>query len=219
MLHKKQVSVKMTSHLNSLLFLFILAFSIFITYRYVKSLVLELKTVKDELLSLTKLNSKNINDDDKEGLCDGNICAFALHGQEEVLSSIVDHIVNDEPKIYDNKDIESVTSEEVMLIVDEINADTTNTTDTTDTTYDLQHTTITDTAYDLQHTTIADTIEENVVETHNDDFFVKKTHSAKDAFENDLSKKTNEELKKVLREHGKSTKGTKIELIKRIQIP
>ena len=50
-------------------------------------------------------------------------------------------------------------------------------------------------------------------ETENEDIIIKKTTNS---YEEDLYKKTNEELKKILKDQGKNTKGAKAELIKRI---
>lgn len=180
MYKKSSSSVKFSSSINNLLFLFLLGFSIFIIYRYVKSLENEVKTVKNELVSL-KSEAKRAHDvTPPPPICTSveatAVCAFP------------DKIPEEEncPK----EDMESVASDEIMKIVDQISEE-----EEEPARYEEEE--------EKKTTTEAEEDDDIVVTT-------------KTSTENDLSKKTNDELKKILKEQGKNTKGTKAELIKRI---
>jgi hypothetical protein len=174
--------MKMTSSVNNLIFLFLLAFSVFIIYRYVISLEKELSLLKSEVLTLKALKSpidatSNIVDSARFD----DVCVTA----SGVIESITDGPL-DAADDHQDEDMESVTSKDIMRIVDEINDE------------------------DREEPVVIESEEVDLTEPVDDDIVITKSS------EDDLSKKTNEELKKILKEQGKNTKGTKSDLIKRI---
>ena len=168
MYKKSSSSVKFSSSINNLMFLCLLGFSIFIIYRYVKSLENELKNVKSDLMAM-----KNTNQ------VEAVLPPTVVEAPPVCSLPVIER--RDEPQ---EEDLESVASEEIMKIVDEIDEGE-------------------QVDIGAEQVTI-----ENDTEVE-DDIVLTKT-------DNDLSRKTNEELKKILKEQGKNTKGTKAELIKRI---
>lgn len=179
-MYKKPPSMKLSSSMNNLMFLLLLGFSIFIMYRYVKSLENELKIVKTDIVSLKSEHKQK--DISSNVAAPPPVCSF--------------HQSVDETK---QEEMESVTSEEILKIVEEI-----------------------DDEENKENPTEMDVIAQEEKESDEDlvcneeqvnDIVVTKSTSS---LENDLYKKTNDELKKILKEEGKNTKGTKAELIKRI---
>ena len=185
---KKHSNMKMTSSVNNLIFLFLLAFSVFIIYRYVKSLEKELSLLKNELVALKA--PVDTNTLQKDPVCFDDVCVTAS-GVLESTFSVPLHTLEESCE----DDMESVTSKDIMKIVNEINDE------------EKEEVLVeNDTVEQADDTDATKLVEE-------DDIVIKKSEHS---YEDDLSKKTNEELKKILKEQGKNIKGTKSELIKRI---
>lgn len=185
---KKHSNMKMTSSVNNLIFLFLLAFSVFIIYRYVKSLEKELSLLKNELVALKA--PVDTNTLQKDPVCFDDVCMTASGVLESTLDVPLDKVEES-----NEDDMESVTSKDIMKIVNEINDE------------EKEEVLVeNDTAEQADDTDVNKVVEE-------DDIVIKKSEHS---YEDDLSKKTNEELKKILKEQGKNIKGTKSELIKRI---
>lgn len=185
---KKHSNMKMTSSVNNLIFLFLLAFSVFIIYRYVKSLEKELSLLKNELVALKA--PVDANTLQKDPVCFDDVCMTASGVLESTLDVPLDKLEES-----NEDDMESVTSKDIMKIVNEINDE------------EKEEVLVeNDTAEQADDTDANKVVEE-------DDIVIKKSEHS---YEDDLSKKTNEELKKILKEQGKNIKGTKSELIKRI---
>lgn len=185
---KKHSNMKMTSSVNNLIFLFLLAFSVFIIYRYVKSLEKELSLLKNELVALKA--PVDTNTLQKDPVCFDDVCMTASGVLESTLDVPLDKLEES-----NEDDMESVTSKDIMKIVNEINDE------------EKEEVLVeNDTVEQADDTDATKLVEE-------DDIVIKKSEHS---YEDDLSKKTNEELKKILKEQGKNIKGTKSELIKRI---
>ena len=185
---KTHSNMKMTSSVNNLIFLFLLAFSVFIIYRYVKSLEKELSLLKNELVALKA--PVDTNTLQKDPVCFDDVCMTASGVLESTLDVPLDKLEES-----NEDDMESVTSKDIMKIVNEINDE------------EKEEVLVeNDTVEQADDTDATKLVEE-------DDIVIKKSEHS---YEDDLSKKTNEELKKILKEQGKNIKGTKSELIKRI---
>jgi hypothetical protein len=204
---RSAAGVKITPSVNNLIFLFLLAFSIFIIYRYVKSLEKELTLLKAEL---SKVKAATPPPPKEEQVCVGDVCMMVTAPSNEK-----------EDGTEDEEDMESVTSKDILKIVDQINGEEDDADDDADEP---------EVQLEEPSTTPSTTASANVPplpipppvtqaespqpeETENEDIIIKKTTNS---YEEDLYKKTNEELKKILKDQGKNTKGAKAELIKRI---
>lgn len=187
---KKHSNMKMTSSVNNLIFLFLLAFSVFIIYRYVKSLEKELSLLKSEVLTLKALKAPvDATNNIVDSVRFDDVCMTA----SGVIESITDGPL-DAADDHKDEDMESVTSKDIMRIVDEINDE--------DREQPVVIESVAIESEEVDHIDLTKPVDDDIVITKSS--------------EDDLSKKTNEELKKILKEQGKNTKGTKSDLIKRI---
>ena len=204
---RSAAGVKITPSVNNLIFLFLLAFSIFIIYRYVKSLEKELTLLKAEL---SKVKAAPPPPPPKEEqICVGDVCMMVTPPSNEKDDATED-------------DMESVTSKDILKIVDQINDEE----DDEEAKLEESSTVASVPPLPIPPVTRAEShqAESHQAESHqaeadepkksdNEDIIIKKTTNS---YEEDLYKKTNEELKKILKDQGKNTKGAKAELIKRI---
>ena len=192
-MNKRSSGVKITPSVNNLIFLFLLAFSIFIIYRYVKSLEKELTLLKTEL-NRVKTASPQTVPQKTEQVCVDDVCMMVD----------VPSVDNEE------EDMESVTSKDILKIVDQINND-----DSEEVVENKSEEETTDEPIKIKEEVndISQSTPESSTNTNEEDIIIKKTTNS---YEDELYKKTNEELKKVLKDQGKNTKGAKAELIKRI---
>jgi hypothetical protein len=200
---RSAAGVKITPSVNNLIFLFLLAFSIFIIYRYVKSLEKELTLLKAEL---SKVKAATPPPPKEEQVCVGDVCMMVTPPSNEK-----------EDGTEDEEDMESVTSKDILKIVDQINGEEDDA-DEPEVQLEEPSTTASTTASaNLPPLPIPSPVTQaespQPEETENEDIIIKKTTNS---YEEDLYKKTNEELKKILKDQGKNTKGAKAELIKRI---
>lgn len=192
-MNKRSSGVKITPSVNNLIFLFLLAFSIFIIYRYVKSLEKELTLLKTEL-NRVKTASHQTVPPKTEQVCVDDVCMMV-----------------DVPSVENEEDdMESVTSKDILKIVDQINND-----DSEEVVENKSEEETTDEPIQIKEEVndISQSTPESSTNTNEEDIIIKKTTNS---YEDELYKKTNEELKKVLKDQGKNTKGAKAELIKRI---
>lgn len=185
----KTTSVKMSYSVNNLVFLFIIAVGIFVVYRYVKSLENELKVVRKEIQSMRGT--------------DHHAIAPTTPPKPEATDAVcmmnVAHHRIPEQRVVDDE-MESVSSEEIMKIIDDI---------------DNEENEEEEVHHESTPQDIVDSEPEQVDEPladEDDEIVLKKSQPDDDS----LMKKTNEELKQILKEQGKNTKGTKAELVKRI---
>ena len=200
---RSTTGVKITPSVNNLIFLFLLAFSIFIIYRYVKSLEKELTLVKAEL---SKMKAVSPPPPKEEQVCVGDVCMMVTPPSTKNADATEDE-----------EDMESVTSKDILKIVDQINDDE------DDEEAKLEEASTASSVPPLPMPPVTQA-EAHQAEAHqaeadepkegeNEDIIIKKTTNS---YEEDLYKKTNDELKKILKDQGKNTKGAKAELIKRI---
>jgi hypothetical protein len=103
--------------------------------------------------------------------------------------------------------MESVTSKDILKIVDQINDEE------DDEEAKLEESSTVASVPPLPIPPVTQAEADEPKESENEDIIIKKTTNS---YEEDLYKKTNEELKKILKDQGKNTKGAKAELIKRI---
>lgn len=196
---RSAAGVKITPSVNNLIFLFLLAFSIFIIYRYVKSLEKELTLLKAEL---SKVKAATPPPPKEEQVCVGDVCMMVTPPSNEK-----------EAGTEDEEDMESVTSKDILKIVDQINGDEDDA-DEAEVQLEEPSTTASVNVPPLPiPPPVTQAESPQPEETENEDIIIKKTTNS---YEEDLYKKTNEELKKILKDQGKNTKGAKAELIKRI---
>lgn len=195
--------LKMTS-VNNLIVLFVFSFSMFIIYRYIKSLEKEVKLLAEKVnisQNATYLPGGRVkNDIDIDSL--PNVCNI----------NDTQCKVNEEECIDNNNDDDceknSVHSEEIMKMIDDISSEDD---DNKETEEDLTQTTI------INNVTSEENIRDDIEETVDDDFIITKSNNNNSTnIEEDLMKKTNEELKKMLKEQGKNTKGSKSELVRKL---
>lgn len=179
----KTSPVKMSYSVNNLIFLFIIAVGIFVVYRYVKSLETELKVVRKEIQSMKIVENKPIE-----------VAPPSLPEATDAICMM--NVTHPEHRIVDDE-LESVSSEEIMKIIDDIDNE-----ENEDDEIDIVST----------HKETMESAHEQVDEPEEDEIVLKKSHTD----DGSLMKKTNEELKQILKEQGKNTKGTKAELVKRI---
>jgi len=198
---------KMSSSINNMLMLGIVLFSVFLIYRYVKSLETEVKVLADKFNTLQyDLTRPIIMSNDNK--CDSSMDNYVLKNTEKQ-EDIID---NDNDT---DNDTDSVKSEDILKLIDEIqNNDLVNDDATEDPEKLLT---------DQQKQNDENESFEQVANTNNevleeDDIVLKKTFDTEDVSLTEcfLVKKTNEELRVILKTHGKNTKGPKSELIKRI---
>ena len=182
----KTSPVKMSYSVNNLIFLFIIAVGIFVVYRYVKSLETELKVVRKEIQSMKIVENKPIE-----------AATPSLPKATDAICMM--NVTHPEHRIVDDE-LESVSSEEIMKIIDDIDNEE-NEEDEMDIVSTHKETT------ESAHEQV-----EEPLEDEEDEIVLKKSHTD----DGSLMKKTNEELKQILKEQGKNTKGTKAELVKRI---
>lgn len=200
---RSAAGVKITPSVNNLIFLFLLAFSIFIIYRYVKSLEKELTLLKAEL---SKVKAATPPPPKEEQVCVGDVCMMVTPPSNEK-----------EDGTEDEEDMESVTSKDILKIVDQINGDEDDADEPEVQLEEPSATPSTTSSVNVPPLPIPPPVTQaespQPEETENEDIIIKKTTNS---YEEDLYKKTNEELKKILKDQGKNTKGAKAELIKRI---
>ena len=197
---RSAAGVKITPSVNNLIFLFLLAFSIFIIYRYVKSLEKELTLLKAELSKVKAATPPS--PPKEEQVCVGDVCMMVTPPSNEK-----------EDGTEDEEDMESVTSKDILKIVDQINGDEDDA-DEPEVQLEEPYTTASVNVPPLPiPSPVTQAESPQPEETENEDIIIKKTTNS---YEEDLYKKTNEELKKILKDQGKNTKGAKAELIKRI---
>lgn len=198
---RSAAGVKITPSVNNLIFLFLLAFSIFIIYRYVKSLEKELTLLKAEL-SKVKATPPPPHPKEEQ-VCVGDVCMMVTPPSNEK-----------EDGTEDEEDMESVTSKDILKIVDQINGEEDEADEADEPEVQLEEPSTTTSVPPLPiPPPVTQTDSPQPEETENEDIIIKKTTNS---YEEDLYKKTNEELKKILKDQGKNTKGAKAELIKRI---
>ena len=189
---KSPSTTKMSYSFGNLIFLFLVAVGMFVVYRYVKSLENELKVVRKEMETLKKTEVKPIPQTNNVCSIDNNepTCTMPPPSNTRKLEEI-------------EEDLESVSSEDIMKIIEDIDSD------------EKQQ-------VEQQQVDVIEEDDELVVEEEpsppvqedesEDEIEIQKVKTTDD----DLMKKTNEELKTILKEHGKNIKGTKAELVKRI---
>jgi hypothetical protein len=190
---KSPSTTKMSYSFGNLIFLFLVAVGMFVVYRYVKSLENELKVVRKEMETLKKTEVKPIPQTN-------NVCS--INNNEPTC------ILEETRKVEEiEDDLESVSSEDIMKIIEDIDSDEKQQVE--DQQVEDKH------VEDQQVEEPKDVVKEDEIiqeDESEDEIEIQKVKTTDD----DLMKKTNEELKQILKEHGKNIKGTKAELVKRI---
>lgn len=186
---KSPSTTKMSYSFGNLIFLFLVAVGMFVVYRYVKSLENELKVVRKEMETLKKTEIKPIPQTN-------NICSI---DNNEPTCRV------EEPRKLEEieDDLESVSSEDIMKIIEDIDNDEKQEEQKEEQQEEQKE------QKEEEEQEPSHSVQENESE---DEIEIQKVQTTDD----DLMKKTNEELKTILKEHGKNIKGTKAELVKRI---
>ena len=200
---------KLYPSLNNMFILGIVLFSVFLIYRYVKSLEKEVKILAD------KINTLQYKPTQPMMVNDNNVC-------DPITNVCIMRPSNNDDDDDDDDDDESVKSEDIMKLIDEIqnndNHETSNTNEKMNEKMNEEN--HIETLPPIIES--SNSVEENENSLENDDIVLKKTKSESSVLEeglfteDSLLKKTNEELRKILKEQGKNTKGLKNDLIKRI---
>lgn len=214
---------RMYPSINNMFMLGIVLFSVFLVYRYVKSLEKEVKDLADKIntiqykpQSVEPIMFQDENMMNKE--CDSNgVCMMNnIGGGVNV------------PSHTDDDDDDSVKSEDIMKMIDQIQNEVVEESEAPKLTNHEQKDSVENKIEPL--TTIKESVEHQNTENkeeegivlEDDDFVIKKANSESsvldvDGFsEESLLKKTNDDLRKILKDQGKNTKGLKNDLIKRI---
>jgi hypothetical protein len=185
---KSPSTTKMSYSFGNLIFLFLVAVGMFVVYRYVKSLENELKVVRKEMETLKKTEVKPIPQTNNVCSIDNNEPTCTLEEPRKV------------EEIED--DLESVSSEDIMKIIEDIDNDEKQ----------EEQQVVEEQQKEEQQEDVVKEDEIIQEDESEDEIEIQKVKTTDD----DLMKKTNEELKTILKEHGKNIKGTKAELVKRI---
>lgn len=178
------------------------ALSMFVIYRYIKSLDNELKHVRKQIDVLKSAEVHNMVKESYADTVEPQVCAMpSPPAQPAVLAT--------EACKSDDCDSESVCSEEILKIIEDIDQDEDGAQD---------EIIITKSAMNVDSTP---TLPEDGVSTSptpeapSVDASSPTTDEEPNTTES-LMKKTNEELKAILKQNGKNIKGTKQELVRRI---
>lgn len=207
---------RMYPSINNMFMLGIVLFSVFLVYRYVKSLEKEVKVLADKINTIQykpqSVEPMMFHDESLKKECDPNGVCMMNNGGVNVTSNT------------DDDDDESVKSEDIMKMIDEIQNDVVEEIEAPN---PEQKEIVENNNEPLK--TINESMEYNTgnkeedkVVIEDDDFVIKKVNSESsvldvDGFsEESLLKKTNDDLRKILKDQGKNTKGLKNDLIKRI---
>lgn len=213
---------RMYPSINNIFMLGVVLFSVFLIYRYVKSLEKEVKMLADKINTIQYkpqyVEPMMTPDDIKNTEYESNrMCKRSdMSGGDECTA------------ISNTDDDESVKSEDIMRMINDIqNADEErddiideNKPNEVSSENEQKHSSGDGDEQQSLDITSGEKNEETVLE---DDFVIKKSSSSEssvldidDLTEETLLKKTNEELRKILKDQGKNTKGLKNDLIKRI---
>jgi hypothetical protein len=229
MMKKNHVSLPSTNlfsrvypSINNMFMLGIVLFSVFLVYRYVKSLEKEVKVLADKINTIQykpqSVEPSIVFHDDMKKECDSNEVCFRSNGGVDDTSKAYENEDED-----DDHDHDSVKSEDIMKMINKIHNDVSeeNEAPNREQQESVQN--------DNEPLTTIDSFIENNTENKEekgfvleDDFVIKKAKSeysvldADGLSEESLLKKTNDDLRKILKDQGKNTKGLKNDLIKRI---
>jgi hypothetical protein len=217
---------RMYPSINNMFMLGIVLFSVFLVYRYVKSLEKEVKVLADKIntiqykpQSVEPIMFQDENMMNKE--CDSNgVCMMNNNGSGVNVAS---HTDDD-----DDDDDDSVKSEDIMKMIDHIQNEVVEESEAPKLHNHEQKDSVenkieplTTIKESMEHQNTENKEEEGVV-LEDDDFVIKKSNLESGVLDVDgiseesLLKKTNDDLRKILKDQGKNTKGLKNDLIKRI---
>ena len=217
--------LRMYPSINNMFMLGIVLFSVFLVYRYVKSLEKEVKVLADKINTIQykpqSVEPMMFHDDEnmmnKE--CDSN--GVCMMNNVDGGMNVTSHT--------DDDDDDSVKSEDIMKMIDQIQNDVVEESETPNheekESVENKSETLTTIKESMEHNT--ENKEEGgegavLEEDDDDDFVIKKAKSESSVLDADgfseesLLKKTNDDLRKILKDQGKNTKGLKNDLIKRI---
>jgi hypothetical protein len=189
-----------------------LAISLFVVYRYVKSLEKQMNQLS---LQIDIFNTDINKIKQKELISKLNVPDLLCESLENILTTHVEHEIpmktcpitdaEDEEKV---SVCDSISSEELMNIVHNI---------------DSEQEDIYDTIEPLEEEPSIEeqleeepSIEEQLEEEQLEEEQLEEELIEREMTHEELSKLTNEDLKKILKRQNMSTKGTKVELVKRI---
>jgi hypothetical protein len=208
---------RMYPSINNMFMLGIVLFSVFLVYRYVKSLEKEvnalankINTIQYKPQSVEPMMFQDENMMNKE--CDSNgVCMMNnIGGGVNV------------PSHTDDDDDDSVKSEDIMKMIDQIQNEVVEESETPNHEQKENKSDPLTTIKESVDRNTENKEEERVVLEEDDDFVIKKAKSESSVLDADgfseesLLKKTNDDLRKILKDQGKNTKGLKNDLIKRI---
>ena len=190
------------SNLSSLFMLSLFSFTIFIIYKYIKSLEKEVKDLntKLETLSTTLLASNfmdQFSDNKVNPSCTSPLGCPFNKSDEHPVENLVDlpkELKEDE----DDEDEDEIKSEDVVELISDLNSDE----------YEIKE----EKEEVQEKEEKKEEVQEKEQEEEEEEFELKKKNKEED----ELLKKTNDELKKMLKDLDKSVKGTKTELVKRL---
>lgn len=225
----KKFSPKMPMNpsVHNLLMLFVFSFTMFVIYRYIKSLETDLKHVMEKVESIeqkVKLNEFTL-DENKETNLDNTPLQTLYEEDKELVCNLNDKLTNrceqNKNEEDDDDDTESVNSKELIHMINEIDEDDTEL--QTDINVHSNINKFEKKDADDHETDKGDfTTQTNDTNDANDtkeiNLVMKKTvdENAVSQEEKEYMKKTNDELKSMLKDQGKSVKGSKQDLVKRL---
>ena len=192
------LKMAVSSSVSNMIYLAMFALSMFVIYRYIKSLDNELKHVRKQIDVLKSAEVHNMVKESYKETVEPQVCAMpSPPAQPAVLAT--------EACKSDDCDNESVCSEEILKIIEDIDQEEDDAQDEIVITKSAIHT-------DSTPPTLP---EVGVSASPPVDASSPTTDEEPNTTES-LMKKTNEELKAVLKLNGKNIKGTKQELVRRI---
>jgi hypothetical protein len=209
----------MNTSMNNILYVSFISLVFYLMYRYMRSIENEMKELSTIVKSINKSNQKPppsnvlnkdemelmelmVNEEHKAPVCTVNSCNLVDEDtdsvQSEEIMDLIEDIEQEEENVHETKE-ENVleTNEE---IVHEANEEIVQETDNAP--YMIES--------DEEDVTIDDV-------TIDDDFVINKKQTFNSYKSEDLMKKTNDDLKRILKDQGKNTKGSKADLVKRIE--
>jgi hypothetical protein len=191
-----------------------LAISLFVVYRYIKSLEKQMNQLS---LQIDVFNTDINKIKQKELISKLSVPDLVSGSLENILAHVEPEIPLETCPLFprtDNEDMvsicNSVSSEELMKLVHNIDSEEEDNNNTLEDDNTLEENTLED------NTPVDNTLEENTLEenTLEEEEQIKSENI--ETTNEELSKLTNEDLKKILKKLNMSIKGTKVELVKRI---
>tara|TARA_Y100000389_G_scaffold198336_1_gene234680 strand:+ start:3432 stop:4055 length:624 start_codon:yes stop_codon:yes gene_type:complete len=197
---------KSTNSLQNIILLLLFVVGLFVLYRYVKTIETETKLLQNHLIELTEKIQFLLNNNNSNTNNSSSVKQKTLHND--------DAIVLDDDKL---KDDMSIQSEDITNMLRKVMGGG----DNEDAEDDIIANIMVDVNGDAvdNNVQIEEIIEDDEIEEtkeDDDDDIIIPSKNTEDVTSKSFFKKTNEELKTMLKEKSLSTKGTKSELVERL---